>query len=76
MGIKTKSTYQTLYDLIEQSIYINQAPNVEAIIKYIKQNSQFRSLNKTEIEKIMLRVCTPYAKNHNQEKRGFKAPTS
>ena len=49
MGIKTKSTYQTLYDLIEQSIYINQAPNVEAIIKYIKQNSQFRSLNKTEI---------------------------
>lgn len=76
MGVKTKSTYQTLYDLIEQSIFIHQVPNVDAVIKYIKQHSQFRSLNKAEIEKIMLRVCTSYAKNHHQEKPRKQATAS
>jgi hypothetical protein len=68
MGIKPKSTYQTLYDLIEESIYQYQVKDVDDVIKYIKHNSQFRSLNKSEIEKIMLKVCTSYAKDITKEK--------
>lgn len=64
---KQKSTYQILYDLIETSIFIDQANNVETVIKYIKQNSQFKSLNPIEIEKIMWKVCTSYAQVKNKE---------
>lgn len=73
---KTKSTYQTLYDLIEKSIFIYQVPNVDGVIKYIKQNSQFRSLNKLEIEKIMWKVCTSYAQNKNKKESRKQASAS
>ena len=65
---KQKSTYQILYDLIERSIFIYQVKDVESVIKYIKQNSQFKSLNPIEIEKIMWKVCTSSAQNKNKEK--------
>jgi len=68
MKQQQKSTYQTLYDLIERAIFIYQVKDVESTIKYIKQNSQFKSLNPTEIEKIMWKVCTSYAQNKNKEK--------
>ena len=74
--IKQKSTYQILYDLIEKSIFIYQAPNVESVIKYIKQNSQFKSLNPTEIEKIMWKVCTSYAQVKNKEKSRYQTSYS
>jgi len=73
---KTKSTYQILYDLIEKSIFIYQVPNVDGVIKYIKQNSQFRSLNKVEIEKIMWKVCTSYAQNKNKKESWNKTSAS
>lgn len=73
---KQKSTYQTLYDLIEKSIFIYQVKDVDGVIKYIKQNSQFKSLNPTEIEKIMWKVCTSYAQNKNKEKSWKQASYS
>ena len=74
--IKQKSTYQTLYDLIEKSIFIYQVPDVESVIKYIKQNSQFKSLNPTEIEKIMWKVCTSYVQVKNKEKSRYQTSYS
>lgn len=65
MSEKQHSTYRQLYELLEQAIFINQVPDADGAIKYIRRNSGFRNLDRKEISRIMEKVCTPYEKAKN-----------
>ena len=58
---KRVSAYKVLTELCEEAIYIHQLPNVDDVIKYIATVSDFKHLDKREINKIMNKVMLNYA---------------
>ena len=54
------SVYKTLFSLIERAIFQYQVRNAEQCIRFIRNNSNLKSLDNKEIERIMHLVCTQY----------------
>jgi len=54
------SVFKRIFKLVEEAIFWRQARNTEQVIRYVRQNSNFRSLDPKEIERIMHQVCTQY----------------
>lgn len=61
------STYQTIFRLVEEAIFVYQAPNPAAVAAHIRRKSNIKNVNHREIVKIMERVCTQY---QNRERDG------
>ena len=54
------SVYKTLFSLIEKAIFQYQVRNAEQCIRFIRNNSNLKSLDTREIERIMHLVATQY----------------
>lgn len=54
------SIYRRLLDLIEKAVFINQAKNVDEVIGYVRANSNLRSLDRREIDRLIHVVATQY----------------
>jgi len=59
------SVYRKIYDLIEKAIFINQAKNVDEVLGYIRANSNLRSLDRREIDRLIHVVATQYKSEQN-----------
>lgn len=54
------STYRELFDLIEKGVFQAQVRNVHEMVRYVRANSRFKSLDKSEIDRLMHEVTTQY----------------
>lgn len=54
------STYKQILELIETAIFHYQSKDVSEVINFIRANSSLRSLDETEIERLMHIACTSY----------------
>jgi len=54
------SVYRRIFDLIEKAIFVNQSKNVDEVIGYIRANSNLRSLDRREIDRLIHVVSTQY----------------
>ena len=54
------STYKQILELIETAVFHYQSTDVTEVINFIRANSSLRSLDETEIERLIHVVCTPY----------------
>lgn len=57
------STFKQIYELIETAIFQYQSKDVTEVINFIRANSNLKSLDEKEIERLMNVVCTPYKDN-------------
>tara|TARA_R100001509_G_scaffold99983_2_gene58466 strand:- start:847 stop:1053 length:207 start_codon:yes stop_codon:yes gene_type:complete len=57
------STFKQIYELIETAIFQYQSRDVTEVINFIRANSNLKSLDEKEIERLMHVVCTPYKDN-------------
>jgi len=54
------STYKQITELIELAVFHYQSKDVSEVINFIRANSNLRSLDEKEIERLINVICTPY----------------
>ena len=54
------STYRELFDVIEAGVFQAQCRNVHELVRYVRANSRFKSLDKREVERLIHEVSTQY----------------
>lgn len=54
------STYKQILELIETAIFQYQSRDVTEVINFIRANSNLKSLDEKEIDRLVHLVCTPY----------------
>ena len=54
------SVYRKIFMLIEEAVFWNQAGNTDEVIRYIRSNSNLKSLDRREVDRLIHKVCTQY----------------
>ena len=54
------STYRELFDVIEKGVFQAQCRNVHEMVRFIRANSRFKSLDKREIDRMIHLAATQY----------------
>lgn len=59
------STYKQIFELIETAVFQYQSKDVAEVIGFIRTNSQLKSLDDKEIDRLIHIVCTQYKETPN-----------
>jgi len=59
------STYKQIFELIETAVFQYQSRDVTEVINFIRANSQLKSLDEKEIDRLVHIVCTQYKETPN-----------